>query len=130
MCPISVMVLLMSGMPVLAPVPRPVVLTEDLVVGTWSYEWSQWPDGTIAFNANGTFSAVHWPNASVFWAGTWKIEGTDTVTITEHRYCAATGNRLSETPGTYAFKFKTEGYPTLSGLSNGTTKVVLSGRRQ
>jgi hypothetical protein len=110
-----------------APVPKqpakPKVLTADLVAGRWDYAWGQWPDGSVTFNADGTYTAVHDPGSNSVYFGTWKAEGDD-VTIYEYRHDLATNAQTG--PTTYVFTFKAADYPALKGLSNGTVAVSLS----
>lgn len=116
--------MLLSLAAVRAPVPPPAKLSKELIVGTWNYDWGNWHEGIICFDADGSYSAQHEPGGANAYAGTWKLEG-NTVTITEYGYHYATGERYSG-PIDYCFDFTGSSYPNLSGKSNGTTKVALS----
>ena len=118
----AVLALVLSAPTIAAPVPRPVQLTDELVVGTWDYSWGQWPDGAIVFNKDGTYGAQHVQGSEIYYAGTWTLRG-DTVTLTEFAFGA--NGELRTGPAIYAFKFDVKGYPSLKGVSNGSTCVAL-----
>lgn len=116
-----------AGAIVSAPVPKPPevkTLTPEMMVGTWDYAWSNWDNGVITLNTDGTYYAQHVPGSDTAYAGTWRVENGNTVTITEYGYHLSTGERYSG-PVDYAFEFAAKDYPALAGLSNRSVKVAL-----
>lgn len=106
-----------------APVPAaPKELTTGLLTGRWDYEWGGYPNGTIWFYADGTYTAIHTPGSQLIYHGTYTVKG-DTVTLTEW----VTNVEFVQTngPATYRFQFDVAKYPHLTGKSNGSEKVVL-----
>jgi hypothetical protein len=109
-----------------APVPAstPKQLTPEMVCGTWKYEWHSAVNGIACFNKDGTYVAMHDPQGTAAYCGTWRIENGDTIVIEEAGFDTATGRTW---PGsTYRFAFDVRGYPTLKGTSNGSGHVKLS----
>lgn len=109
-----------------APVPAaPKELTTKMMTGRFDYAWGNWPDGTILFGADGTYSAQHQPGSALIYYGTWTIEDKGTsVVIQEWVYNADLGTVSG--PQEYRFAFDVSKYPHLAGTSNGTTAVKLS----
>jgi hypothetical protein len=112
---------LVSMWVVRAPVPKCTPpepqfrLTSDMVVGSWSYEWSTSLDGWIEFSADGTYRAQHNPTSTCELSGKWEVKDQ---TITLH-----------ENGRDYKFVFQTCS-PKLIGLSNGDTHVALGNHRR
>ncbi len=109
-----------------APVPKTVELTDKHIVGDWEYEYGNWPNGKISFNANGDYWAFHEPDSDLFYSGKWKREG-NAVTIEEWRTCLTTFSRSG--PITYRFDFDKSRYPNLTGTSNGCVNVTIKNPR-
>ena len=104
-----------------APVPKQAErkrLTPEMVTGTWCYEYSSQKDGVIQFHPDGTYTAIHAPNACTAYCGTWSIEEGCTITLDETSFDVTTGNAVKG--GKYRFVFDVGGYPTLVGKSGGT----------
>lgn len=109
-----------------APVPKapaPKALTADMMVGTWQYEWDIFRDGVIAFDAAGGYVGIHIPGSSTIYSGTWKIEGGDTIVISEYAHSLDTNARWG--PTEFRFTFDPKTYPNLVGKSNGTKHVAI-----
>lgn len=109
-----------------APVPKqppPKVLTADMMLGTWEYEWNAMRSGVITFDDSGSYVGIHIPGGSMIYSGTWTIEGGDTIVLSEYAHNLDTNGRSG--PTTYRFQFAAKDYPAMVGKSNGNTHVAL-----
>lgn len=112
-----------------APVPKDPKqepTTADMMAGTWLYSWGTWPNGVIALERDGSYSAVHDANSGTAYCGTWTF-ADDVLTIREWSVNRTTGER-GWGPNVYVFDFKGSKYPVLAGTSRPGDKVKLWNR--
>lgn len=102
-----------------APVPKqapPLKLTQELLKGTWHYEWSTMLGGWITFDGKGNYTAQHDPNSTTTYSGTAAV-GDGTIMITEWSFDSKTGNSYG--PTCYRFDVDMKNWPNLPGKSTG-----------
>jgi hypothetical protein len=106
-----------------APVPPPIKVTEQQIVGGWHLEYCTNKNGSVVFNRDGSFVMTLKPDDDAIYHGTWYLNGNELVTQ-EWRFSKLSGTDAKI--GKYVYTFDMRAYPKLTGMCNGHTKVTMT----
>jgi hypothetical protein len=112
---------------VAAPAPPPPVLTAELLVGRWSYDWATMTGGWIVFMADGRYAASHDGCDMPKYAGLWEYR-RGVLTLHETRVNPEDGS-LDENVREYAVAVSARKWPVVLGDYHGTVVVLSNPRR-
>jgi hypothetical protein len=113
---------------VAAPAPPPPVLTAELLVGRWSYDWATMTGGWIVFMADGRYAASHDGCEMPKYAGLWEYR-RGVLTLHETRINPEDGS-LDENVREYAVAVvSTRRWPRIEGSYHGSAVVFSNPRR-
>lgn len=105
-----------------APVPPPPKeLTPAMMCGEWRFGWGSYEDGTTHLYPDGSFVSWLYPDATAYYCGSWWCDGGDVVLRERASFSTVWTD--------YRYQMNPKTYPNLVGLSNGGTRVSLTGRR-